>query len=90
MAKLALVPTINSLEPISTAALFHKEARAYLRISTKEFRQLEHDGVFTRRCHVRGKKPFYLKHELDAYLNSLPQYKITLREFSEARKGASE
>jgi hypothetical protein len=81
MTELALVPIVNSLVPISTAVLYHKEARAYLRISVKEFRQLEKDGAFSRRCHIRGKRPFYLKHELDAYLNNLPRYKIGIREF---------
>jgi hypothetical protein len=83
MHDLILVPAIRGLEKISTAVLYARQARAYLKISSAGFSQLVRNGVINRYTHVGGKRPFFLKHELDAYLNTLPQYKIVPRESSQ-------
>jgi len=82
MTDLALVPIARTIHPITTAVLYAKEARKYLRISAGEFHRLVSEGILVRRVHVRGKRPFFLKHELDAYLESTPRYTIQPRESS--------
>jgi hypothetical protein len=76
MHNLILVPAIRGLEKISTAVLYARHARAYLKISSAGFNELVRQGVINRYTHVGGKRPFFLKHELDTYLNSLPRYKM--------------
>jgi hypothetical protein len=49
--------------------------RTYLKISTAEFNELTRSGIINRYTHVGGKHPFFLKHELDSHLSSLPRYK---------------
>ena len=80
MHDLILIPAIRGLEKISTAVLYARQARAYLKISSAGFSQLVRNGVINRYTHVGGKRPFFLKHELDAYLGNLPQYRIGSRE----------
>ena len=82
MADLTLIPIARAIHPVTTAVLYAKEARKYLRISAGEFHRLVSDGVLVRRVHIRGKRPFFLKHELDSYLESTPRYTIRPRENS--------
>lgn len=84
--ELCLVPIIKTLTPITTAVLYHKEARAYLRISSAGFNELVRHGIIKQYTHTNGKRPFFLKHELDAYLLSLPRYKMPPRESSQTPK----
>ena len=69
-------PIVRQLQPITTAVIYAKEARAYLRISSAGFNELAGRGIINRYTHIDGKRPFFLKHELDNYLNSLPRYKM--------------
>lgn len=88
MSDLMLVPIARKVDPITTAVLYYKEARAYLRISAGQFHKLVSEGVLVRRVHVGGKRPFFLKHELDDYLFGTPQYRMgTKREVPLATKG---
>ena len=82
MSDLILVPVARHLQPITTAVLYAKQARAYLKISSAGFNELVNKGIISRYTHVGGKRPFFLKHELDDYLNSLPRYKIDDGELS--------
>ena len=82
MTELTLVPIVKTLNPLTTAVLYRGEARAYIRVSWREFDRLEKDGVISRRCHLSSSRPFFLKHELDAYLQALPRYdRMAEREF---------
>ncbi len=72
--ELVLVPVIQGLDPITTAVLYAKEARCYLRISSAAFYALVKAGIIKQYTHMNGKRPFFLKHELDAYLGMLPEY----------------
>jgi hypothetical protein len=48
-------------------------------------------GIINRYTHVSGKRPFFLKHELDDYLRTLPRYKMGDGESSPSSgKGSSE
>ena len=80
MSDLILVPVVRNLVPLTTAVLYTKQARAYLKISSAGFNKLVKRGIINRYTHSNGKRPFFLKHELDAYLNSLPRYKMDDRE----------
>ncbi len=82
-SELVLVPIVKSLAALTTAVLYQKQARAYLKISSAGFNELVAKGIINRYTHVGGKRPFFLKHELDAYLYSLPRYKIHPRESSQ-------
>jgi hypothetical protein len=82
--KLALVPVVGSFTSLTTAVLYAKEARAYIKISSAGFHQLVHQGIINKYTHVNGKRPFFLKHELDDYLCRLPRYKMNARESSQA------
>jgi len=86
--ELVLVPVVKSIASITTAVLYAKEARAYLRISSAGFHQLVRQGTIKPYTHVNGKRPFFLKHELDAYLHSLPQYKMSPRDSSQTPEGS--
>lgn len=79
---LALVPVAQNLAPLTTAVLYAKQARAYLKISSAGFNDLVKKGIINRFTHVCGKRPFFLKHELDAYLRTLPRYKMDSGESS--------
>ncbi len=72
--ELALVPVIRGLDPVTTAVLYAKQARCYLKMSSARFYELLKAGVFKQYTHVGGKRPFFLKHELDNYLRRLPEY----------------
>lgn len=80
MSELVLVPVARHLEQITTAVLYAKEARKYLRISSAAFHALIRNGALPQYHHIGGRRPFFLKHDLDAYLRTLPRYKITPRE----------
>ncbi len=84
MSELTLVPIVRTLEPISTAVMYKGEARSYLRVSWPLFRKLERAATINRYHHIDGGRPFYLKHELDAYLRSLPRVTMPQREFPES------
>ncbi len=79
MSDLMLVPIARKVDPITTAVLYYKEARKYLRISAGQFHRLVSDGTLVRRVHVGGKRPFFLKHELDDYLFGTPHYKMSTK-----------
>ncbi len=72
--ELALVPVSRGLDPLTTAVLYWKDARRYLKISSAGFCELVKAKVLRRYTHPGGKRPFFLKHELDAYLRRLPEY----------------
>ena len=89
--KLALVPVAQKLAPLTTAVLYARQARAYLKISSAGLCKLTRTGIVHRYTHLGGKRPFYLKHELDAYLHALPRYKMLDRETSpNSEEGSSE
>jgi predicted DNA-binding transcriptional regulator AlpA len=75
VSDLTLVPIVRTLNPVTTAVLYAREARAYLRMSAAKFHRMVADGKLRRRVHIDGKRPFFLKHELDAYLASTPEWK---------------
>jgi len=89
--KLALGPVAHNLAPLTTAVLYARQARAYLKISSAGLCKLTRTGIINRYTHLGGKRPFYLKHELDAYLHALPRYRMIDREASpNSAEGSSE
>jgi hypothetical protein len=88
-SELILVPVIKSLAPITVAVLYARQARAYLKISSAGFNELVKNGTLVQHTHVGGKRPFYLKEDLDSYLRSTPRYRIASRESAEPAKGSS-
>ncbi len=80
--ELTLVPVARCLAPITTAVLYTKQARTYLKISSARFHELIRRGIVNQYTHVGGRRPFFLKHELDAYLHTLPRYNMIDRESS--------
>jgi hypothetical protein len=88
-SELVLVPIVRSLTPITVAVLYAKQARAYLKISSAGFNELVKNGILVQHTHVGGKRPFYLKEDLDVYLRSTPRYRIGSRESAEPAEGNS-
>jgi hypothetical protein len=82
MSDLMLVPVARQLQPIMAAVLYAKQAREYLKISSAGFNELVRKGIINRYTHHNGKKPFFLRHELDDYLRTLPRYKMDDGELS--------
>jgi hypothetical protein len=76
---LVLVPLVKSIEPLTTAVLYSRQARAYLKIASAKFNRLVKTGVFNQYTHIDGRRPVFLKHELDLYLRSLPRHRMKTR-----------
>jgi hypothetical protein len=89
--KLAIVPVAHSLAALTPAVLYARQARAYLKISSVGLCKPTRTGIVNRYTHLGGKRPFYLKHERDAYLHALPRYRMLDREASpNSAEGSSE
>jgi hypothetical protein len=76
MHDLIFIPTVRDLEKITTAVLYARQAQTYLKISSDGFSKSMRNGVIKRFMYVAGKRPFFLKHDLDAYLAIQLRYKI--------------
>lgn len=59
MSDLILVPVVRNLVPLTTAVLYTKQARAYLKISSAGFNKLVKRGIINRYTHSNGKRPFF-------------------------------
>ena len=81
--KMVFMPAVDLLVPRTQAVMCEKTAAKYVMFGIHEFRKLVDQGVISFRTRqVDNKRPFSLKHELDAYLASLPWYKIHFGESS--------
>jgi len=75
--KMLFMPAVDLLVPLAQAIICEKTAAKYVMLGIHEFQKLVDQGIISFRTRqVDRKRPFSLKHELDAYLASLPRYKI--------------
>lgn len=90
MSKLALVPLVDRLLPLTPAVMYENAAAKYVLLGIHEFRKLVDRGVIRFRRHPGRKRRIYLKADLDSYLSQLPRSNIAFGEDppSSLRKGA--
>jgi hypothetical protein len=80
LPKLELVPVVRDLGPVQPAVMYTREAARYLKMSVHKLRELSRMGLIPHSYHINGRKPIFIKSDLDAYLAGLPRVKMAPRE----------
>jgi hypothetical protein len=75
--KIALLPVIDALIPLTQAVMYEVMAAKYLMLGIHDFRKLVDEGVIPCRTHPGRTRRIYLKTDLDYYLKNLPRCNIS-------------